>query len=342
MDRPTGADRGTRLAVGGGRAWVIMAWLLVLWVTDAGALEHDWWVAADGVTLREAAWSVEGEPTGTLLLLPGHQEFAEKYAELANWAVSGHWEARLLEWRGQGLSDRVLNDVQMAHHADFAVPARDLADWLAQRGEPFARPLIVVAHSLGAHLALRALVDQPRTPIDGLVLSAPMLMPSTRPFPSAVARRIAALAVRLGLGERYALGQGPYSRDSHRFDGNPVTTDRRRWAVHHDYFQDRPELVLGGVTWGWLDAAQRSWRIIDARAPDAVRVPVLILSAPDDRMVVSRLHSGFCSRLEDCELVEFPGARHELFMEADGHRQRVLEHVQRFLDHRFPAGQQAR
>lgn len=316
---------------------MMLAWVCILLstVTEARALGYGWWVAADGAVLREAVWPAAGEVRGTLVVLPGHQEFAEKYAELAGWAVSRNWEVRLLEWRGQGLSGRVLNDPQKAHHADFAIPARDFADWLEQRGETLARPVIAVAHSLGAHLVLRSLVDRPRTPIDALVLSAPMLVPSTRPFPFAVARRVAALAVRLGLGERYALGQGPYSRDRHRFKGNPVTADPRRWALHHDYFRDRPELVLGGVTWGWLDAAWRSWEIIDVSAPAAVGSPVLILSAPDDRMVASRLHPGFCSRLSDCELEEFPGARHELFMEADEHRQRVLQRLQRFLD-RFP------
>ena len=306
--------------------------LLALLVSGAQGLEYDWWVAADGVVLREAVWLPEGERRGTLVVLPGHQEFAEKYEEVAEWATYRNWEVRFLEWRGQGLSERVLEDRQKAHHLDFAVPARDLADWLNTRGEDLVRPVIVVAHSMGAHLALRALADRPWMPVDALVLASPMLLPSTRPFPAAVARLSAALAVRLGFAERFAPGQGPHIAERQHFDRNPATSDPYRWAVHHDHFRERPELALGGVTWGWLNAAMRSWRLVDATASEAIHAPVLILSAPEDRMVVSRLHSDLCSRLRDCELAVFPGARHELFMEADEHRQRVLQRVESFLE----------
>jgi len=316
------------------------ALLLTLLASSAQGLEYAWWVAADGAVLREAVWLPGGERRGTLIVLPGHQEFAEKYEELAEWATYRSWEVRFLEWRGQGLSDRVLEDRQKAHHRDFAIPARDLADWLDARGEDLVRPVIVVAHSMGAHLALRALIDRPLMPVDALVLAAPMLVPSTRPFPAAVARLSSALAVRLGFAERFAPGQGPHILERQRFDRNPVTSDPDRWAVHHDHFRERPELALGGVTWGWLDAAKRSWRVVDATAPGTIHAPVLILSAPEDRMVVSRLHPDFCARLADCELAVFPGARHELFMEADEHRQRVLQQVEAFLD-RFASGPKA-
>lgn len=308
--------------------------LLILGLAGMAKAWEDYtrWVARDGLMLRDAIWSADGVARGTLIILPGHQEFAEKYTELAGWGVAQSWEVRLLEWRGQGLSDRVLDDRHKAHHEDFAVPARDFADWLAQADHTLPRPVIVVAHSLGAHLALRSITDQPQVPVDGLILAAPMLLPATRPFPSFLARWIAALAVRLGLAERFAPGQGPYSWEQHTFEGNPVTSDPRRWAVHHEHFRNNSELVLGGVTWGWLNAAMDSWRVINASAPDAIHLPVLMLSVPNDRLVVSRLHAEFCARLLDCELEVFPGARHELFMESDGYRDRVLQRSQQFLD----------
>lgn len=315
-------------------AWVL---LLALLASNAQGLEYHWWVAADGAVLREAAWFPNGDPRGTLVVLPGHQEFAEKYAELAEWATDRNWEVRFLEWRGQGLSERVLEDRQKAHHRDFAIPAGDLVEWLDAGSEGLLRPVILVAHSMGAHLALRALIDGQRVSVDGLVLVAPMLLPSTRPVSATVARLAAALAVRLGLAEQFAPGQGPHVPEKQRFDGNPVTSDPYRWAVHHDHFRERPELALGGVTWGWLDAAIRSWQVVDAMAPGAIHAPVLVLSAPEDRMVVSRLHVDFCVRLAHCELAVFPGARHELLMEADEHRRPVLQKVEAFLE-RFATG----
>lgn len=104
----------------------MLGWTLLLALHASGAqgLEYDWWVAADGAVLREAVWLPEGERRGTLVVLPGHQEFAEKFQELAEWATYRNWEVRFLEWRGQGLSDRVLEDRHKAHQRDFAIPAR--------------------------------------------------------------------------------------------------------------------------------------------------------------------------------------------------------------------------
>ncbi|MCG5493626.1 MULTISPECIES: alpha/beta fold hydrolase [Ectothiorhodospira] len=300
--------------------------------SSALSMETERWTAPDGTTLREAVWHPDGQSLGTLILLPGYQEFAEKYDELAHWAAHQGWRVRLLEWRGQGLSERPLADPHRAHHDDFGVAAADLLHWMADQAHQDPGPRVILAHSLGAHLALRALVDGDAGAVDALILSAPMLLPNTGPYPVWLAERIARLAVGLGLGEWYALGQGPYDPKRHRFASNPVTGSLARWSVHHDHFREQPELALGGVTWGWLDQALRSRRLIKRKAADTIQQPVLLLSAPADRLVVAERHPSLCDLLTRCTLIRYPGARHELLMEEDRIRDRVLGDVLGFLE----------
>ncbi|WP_063463851.1 alpha/beta hydrolase [Ectothiorhodospira sp. BSL-9] len=111
-----------------------------------------------------------------------------------------------------------------------------------------------------------------------------------------------------------------------------MTGSLARWSVHHDHFRDQPELVLGGVTWGWLHQAFGSRRHIKRKAAEAIQQPVLVLSAPADRLVVADRHPAFCDRLTHCTLIRYPGARHELLMEEDRIRNPVLEDVLAFLN----------
>ena len=108
---------------------------------------------------------------------------------------------RGVDWRGQGGS--------RGADADDAAPADDrtsfdpliddlaafVADWQARTPAPH----VIVAHSMGAHVALRACAERGVTP-DALVLVAPMLALNTRRLPTWLARLAIAGAVRGGRG----------------------------------------------------------------------------------------------------------------------------------------------
>jgi len=87
---------------------------------DTG-LAH-WIETSDGKKLRVAHWTVEGAK-GTVLLFPGRTEYVEKYgitaAELARRGLA----VMAIDWRGQGLADRLLPDPLVGHVETFS-------DWL--------------------------------------------------------------------------------------------------------------------------------------------------------------------------------------------------------------------
>ena len=83
--------------------------------------------AADGKRLRLALWPASEPARGTLLLFPGRTEYLEKYHEAgADFAAAG-WHVLGIDWRGQGLSDRLIADPRPGHVLDFAEYLQDVS-----------------------------------------------------------------------------------------------------------------------------------------------------------------------------------------------------------------------
>ena len=73
----------------------------------AGARAH-WVHTSDGLRIRLGHFPAE-EPRGTVLLFPGRTEYIEKYGRTASDLAAGGYDTLCIDWRGQGLADRLLD-----------------------------------------------------------------------------------------------------------------------------------------------------------------------------------------------------------------------------------------
>ncbi len=297
----------------------------------------------DGTTLRWARWQPAGPPRGTVLVLTGRAEFIEKYTETAQSLTARGFQALAFDWRNQGLSDRPLTNRQIHHLEDFSTLVDDLDELVARVARPSAGdgPLILLAHSMGglvATLFLSRHAAAVPAVCAAAILSAPMHAIHLGALPRVVARALSGLAVALGRGDRYALGQHDYDPADGRFTpDNVITSDPRRYAAFHGPYAARPELRVGGVSYGWIAAALRAEDAVTRDLPlERVRVPVLLLSAPGDRLVRADAQRRVAARLGHATLVEHPEAKHELLMERDAIRDRVWADIDAFLDRTLP------
>ena len=62
----------------------------------------------DGVSLRFARFAPPAGRRGTVCIFPGRTEWIEKYFETVRDLRNRGFAVALLDWRGQGLSDRAL------------------------------------------------------------------------------------------------------------------------------------------------------------------------------------------------------------------------------------------
>jgi lysophospholipase len=297
------------------------------------------WTAGDGQAIRRIDWPAPlAGARGSLLFMPGRGDCYEKYLEtLAHWHARG-WRVTAADWRGQAGSGRLGLDAVTGHVDDFAVWIDDLAAlWAAWRRETPA-PHVLAGHSMGGHLALRALAERRVDPV-ATVLTAPMLGLHPRFIPAPVLHAVARLMRGLGDPRRPAWrwGEKPGALPAHR--ANLLTHDAARYADEVWWREARPELVMGPGSWGWIAAALASIRLLGRPGMlERVDTPVLLLGVAGDRLVDSAAIARAARRLPRGEFFRFGAeARHEILRETDAVRDRAIAAIDGFLDRAAPA-----
>lgn len=291
------------------------------------------WRAADGWPHRTLRLRPEGAARGTVVFLNGRADFLEKYLE--SYAVLVRWGYAVasLDWRGQGMSGRLGDDPHKGHLDDFDILVADLAEWVASLGGDMPGPFFLVAHSMGAHIGLRCLAEHPGL-FRQAVLLAPMLGIRTGCVPAPAARRIARWMVERGQGGAFAFGQKPHGEQAVSPVRQAVLTgDRDRFADEIWWVEQNPALALGGVTWGWLDAAFRSLdRLAAPGYLQRVTTPVLILMPEHEQVVDPAAARSVVSRLPEGRLKVAPGGRHELLRDVESVRNWTLAEIRAALE----------
>lgn len=288
------------------------------------------WVAPDGWVLRRFDWQAEGRARGRMLFLGGRGDIFEKYLEaFAHWHAQG-WSVTSFDWRGQGGSGRLSPDRHVGHVDDFRHYVDDFRAFWAEWVTRGAGPHVVIGHSMGGHLVLRALVEGAARP-DAAVLVAPMLGLRS--------------PLGAGLGERAARllgGVGNVARPAWRGNELPATTETRQALLTHDSdrYEDeifwqttRPDLLLGPPSWRWLiEAFASTRRLRDDPRLKTLDVPVLLLVADADKLVHPKAAYRTAAKLPDARLVRFgKESAHEILREADGVRNRAIGEIDIFL-----------
>lgn len=281
------------------------------------------WRARDGWALRRFDWPAEGKARGSLLFVGGRGDFTEKYLEaLAHWNAGG-WSLAGFDWRGQGGSGRYLADPLICHIPDFDPLLGDLEAFVEDWKAASPGPHIIVAHSMGAQIALRLLARRAGL-VDAAILLAPMI--GLRPLPAPLARAIAGAASLCGRGERRI-----WERDLGNYGGR-MTGCPDRQADKLWWKAARPDIASGAPSWGWLAAACASIARLPIRRLAGLGTPLLMLASKRDPVIDIAALRRAAARLPNAQLRLSDGKGHELLREADAVRLPVLAAIDIFLD----------
>ena len=285
----------------------------------------------DGVSLRFARWDPPPGRKGTLCVFPGRAEFIEKYFEVVRDARKRGFGVAMIDWRGQGGSDRALANPRKGHVLDFAEYETDLEAFVKDVVLPDCpAPHFALAHSMGATVLIRVAQRGQRW-FDRIVLSAPMIN-----LVGAAGSRFARFSARTmrlaGFGSSYVPGGGSTAIGTLPFAGNPLTSDPVRYARTVATLEAEPSLGIGSPTIGWLDAAFRATEAFaDPVYPGRLRQPLLLVAAGRDPIVSTYATSQFAVRLRAGSHLVVPGARHELLMEQDRYREQFWAALDAFV-----------
>ena len=280
-----------------------------------------WLTAADGVRIRAAAWNPTA-PHGTVFLLPGRTEYVEKYGRSAEVLAAAGYATLSVDWRGQGLADRVPKDRMVGHVGDFAEYQADMAALLAFAGaKGLPQPWFLMAHSMGGCIGLRSLMAG--LPFKAAAFSAPMWGILMADWMRPVASVLSTSSRWLAFDHRYAPGTGPATYvTSVPFVGNTLTTDAEMWDYMRSQAIAHPELSLGGPSLGWLRAAMEECGALRAMASPAY--PVVCGLGSQERVVDVRPIHERMGRWPGGRLDLYAGSEHEVLMERPATREAFL------------------
>jgi lysophospholipase len=154
-------------------------------------------------------------------------------------------------------------DAVTGHVDDFSTWVNDLGVFWREWVGSTPGPHLVAGHSMGGHLVLRAIAEGRIDP-DAAILSAPILGFTTKGAPVGVLHAIARLMTRIDDPRRQAWkwsekpGEVPASRIA------LLTHDEERYGDELTWRAQRPELVMGPGSWGWVERAYASMREVMA------------------------------------------------------------------------------
>jgi len=296
----------------------------------------DYFKGTGDLSIRYGFWPCRSRSkAGTVLLLNGRREFMEKYDETIGDLKCRCYDVYSMDWRGQGGSERLLANPQKGYINNYQQYIDDLDVLIEKIIRPCnAGPLIGLAHSMGGHILLRYLSTKPEA-VERVIMTAPMFDIHIDSLSAVLLRRLIRLAMRLGLAHRYTIGSGDYAPDDRRFPGNRLTSDPERFLIERRAIGKNPDLALGGVTYGWLDATLQSIdALMDPATVAGISTPLLIISAADDKVVSNRAQQTLSGRIPGCELITLAGSRHEVLFETDPVRNRFWAEFDRFSTRR--------
>ena len=280
-----------------------------------------------------SAFPKDSIPDAVVVCLPGLSEFGEKYFETARYCLSKNLAFWVLDWRGQGQSDRYFEKSQKRHSYGFHEDVEDLHALImgyvkhsSVHPDKGRIPLAMLAHSMGANIGLHYLKKYPDM-FECAAFSAPMLgmkacekMPKIMPLPLS-------FILQLFMPKNYAPGENDWAPSKRPCDGpEALSSDPVRVDIHRKWFEADPSLQVGGVTYGWMyQAIKSSWSLANPFFLKGIKKPCLMALAGKETLVNNPKSRHVARSLPDCDLIELDEARHELLMERDEFRSSFLD-----------------
>lgn len=237
----------------------------------------------------------EGTPKGVVLVTHGYAEHCGRYREVAHVITNAGWAVLAYDVRGHGQSpgargfidrfDIYLDDLTQAHAA-----ARKLAP---------GAPLVLLGHSHGALIILRALCgDRPPEAVHA-ILSSPYLglrltVPSYKRALARVASRVAP-----GFANPNALRVEDLTRDAQK------QAERRADTLCFDVATAR-----------WFTEASAAQEYV-AKHADRIKIPTTWLVGGDDPIADPAASRRVASRVAKADYHDLVGLKHEVFNEVE-------------------------
>lgn len=272
-----------------------------------------WMQTDDGTRVRVGAYNCEGESKGTILLMLGRFGYIERYGRVAKAFSEKGYSTAIIDWRSQGLSDRVAADPLAGHINSFSDYQQDVAVFLQAVEElNLPKPYYLIGVSMGACIGLRAMLND--LPVSAAAFISPMWGIKMSTVQRVVAWPLSWASKQLGMGDKYVPGESNaiYVLET-PFEDNNLTHNSAMYDYWVNQAKAAPELQIGGPTMSWLYEALAECRSLSkTKSPD---VPCITFCGELDQLVDNASIKRRMARWPNGEFSMIRNAKHDVLTE---------------------------
>lgn len=249
-----------------------------------------------------------GTPNGVVVITHGYAEHCGRYHEVAHVIVDAGWVALAYDVRGHGKSPG-----ERGYIDRFETYLNDLAAMIAAAKQlvPEGAPIVLLGHSHGSLITLRALSGDHPPNVKAAIVSSPYL-----------ALKLAVPAWKKVLA-RVASKLAPKLNQPNGILAEHLTNDLQKRAEH-----DADTLNFGTATSRWFVESTDAQDYVLAHA-ERISVPTTWLVAADDPLADPARSRAIADKLKGATYHDLVGMKHEVFNEID--RGKVFSELARAL-----------
>lgn len=266
---------------------------------------------------------------GSIVILHGFTESAEKFREAALYFRRAGYSVFLPDMEGHGKSHRTSKKTERVEIDSFDTYADDLDFFIEKVVRPATAngKIYIYSHSLGSTVALLYLMNHPYT-VKKAILSSPMIC-GNMGMPVAVAGTVAKLLCAVGGKKISAPGRCVFNAEQ-SFEQSDATS-KSRFEYYHEKRINQPLYQTSGPSFGWVRASLDARdKILSAKGKADFGAELLIFLPEEDKQLLHSYTKKFAD-ITDTKIKEVRSSKHEIFMSSNNVLSWYFEEILEFF-----------
>ena len=277
-------------------------------------------------------FSLQSQLPKAIVVVPGRGQSSIVFSELVSKLPTQTHDVFLLDHRGQGFSERLVDEHDGGYVQNFDHYVDDLHQLIEEQLSNYSE-ITLLGHSMGGAISVRYLQKYSNNRVQQLILTNPMLELSL-PIPEWVVQKlIENHGEKNGFSSYIPDGQA-YNPPS--FKENVLTNNEKLYRYAVDLRKQFPQIKVGDATVQWLlEALRITSEITQDEEIKKLNIPITLFISEKDTVVEGDTAISICDDLKSqgkaCQACVFKGAKHEVLDEVDTVRKSIITNIRGVL-----------
>jgi lysophospholipase len=265
-----------------------------------------------------------------IVIAHGFCEFKAKFEEVIFYFFQEGYSVFVLDQRGHGYSNRIVEDISKVHVHSYDEYVLDLRHFITEivMKNSMQKKLVLYAHSMGGAIGALFLEQYPEV-FTCAILSSPMLEMNCGTTPVPIVWLVMMYKKLFQMEEEYVSGHGAFDGMPH-FETSSCLSEVRYNHIFSKRQQDDHYQTYGGSC-AWTLASMIAVNKLQKNAK-RVKTPILLFQAGRDTTVKPKGQDRFAKKSPNTQLVKIPSSKHEIYNADTAIRKEYYQKIFAFLE----------